>query len=755
MEGSEARRALDPSRRRLRRDARHPGADRDCDYAGNEPHHLLAAESIVSDRDVDLTDEYTERAYASWYPRELETDGQVVGGRLVEPHGVGFALLIAPAYAIGGARAVQGQMLVAAGARVRARRGAGAADGARAVRDRRRRRWSASRRPRSRPSTTITPGVPAAVLLAGAALCALAVRERPRLRYVFGGALLLAALPWLGWTFVAPGVVVALGAGGLDAARAAAAGGARRRRGARGLARLLRDDQRPLLRRPDAARGGARRSCRSCPLGYVERLPRLAGLWLDRDVGLLRWAPLLALVFFAGWLLYRSRRDQLARVAPARREAEACAGLLLGVVGAQLVVVALFSAAGLRGRRSRACRSSPRCRRRRADGLGPAPHPAAARRRAGRSSRSARARGWSWPSARGSLERLAGGRHHAAVGPAGQRLPELHRRAAVARAAVRAARRRRGAARGGASAARRASGAAPPRPRARQRRCTECASSSPPTPPSHDALRAAARRRRRRCVWRAPRARAALAALDHAAARRPPPARSIPARPRARRSSRCSTTWRTVLDGGIRLGDPRTVAHLHPAPLIAAAAAELAVGVTNQSMDAFDASPAATFVEDALVALAGARARAGPTRLRRDDDGRHRLEPARAAAGARPRGRGRPPRRAAAQRLADRRLRGLPRQHPPLGRAARARHRGRDRRRRPTHAGALSLEAFDEATRGEHVIAFVGTAGTTDLGAIDPLDALADRAQRARRLVPRRRRRRLRASCSRRASARG
>ena len=56
-----------------------------------------------------------------------------------------------------------------------------------------------------------------------------------------------------------------------------------------------------------------------------------------------------------------------------------------------------------------------------------------------------------------------------------------------------------------------------------------------------------------------------------------------------------------MLDGSLRLGDPRTVAHLHPAPLIAAAAGELAVGLTNQSMDAFDASPAATFVEDALV----------------------------------------------------------------------------------------------------------------------------------------------------------
>ena len=32
-------------------------------------------------------------------------------------------------------------------------------------------------------------------------------------------------------------------------------------------------------------------------------------------------------------------------------------------------------------------------------------------------------------------------------------------------------------------------------------------------------------------------------------------------------------------------------------------------------------------------------------------------------------------------------------------------------------------------SREEQVIAIVGTAGTTDLGAIDPLDALADKAQ--------------------------
>src|SRR3954471_5954844 len=199
------------------------------DYAGAEPHHLLAAESIVSDHDVDLTDEYADRVYASWYPRDLATDGHVVGGRLVEPHGVGFAMLIAPAYAIGGARAVQGQMLVLLAfafvlAAALARRmvpepyatlGAGLAG---------------LSPPALAASTVVSPGVPAAVLLAGAALCALAVRERPRLRYVFGGALLLAVLPWLGWTFVAPGVVVAwaLVAWTLRERRSLAATGARR-----------------------------------------------------------------------------------------------------------------------------------------------------------------------------------------------------------------------------------------------------------------------------------------------------------------------------------------------------------------------------------------------------------------------------------------------------------------------------------------------------------------------------------------------
>src|SRR5256885_9814437 len=67
---------------------------------------------------------------------------------------------------------------------------------------------------------------------------------------------------------------------------------------------------------------------------------------MDRDIGLLRWARVLVLVFFAAWLLYRSRRDQLARVAPARRDAEAASLLALVALAGQVAVTALAGTNG-------------------------------------------------------------------------------------------------------------------------------------------------------------------------------------------------------------------------------------------------------------------------------------------------------------------------------------------------------------------------------------------------------------------------
>ena len=41
------------------------------DYAGAEPRYLLAAESIVSDWDLDLTDEFRTRAYAPFHHGDI------------------------------------------------------------------------------------------------------------------------------------------------------------------------------------------------------------------------------------------------------------------------------------------------------------------------------------------------------------------------------------------------------------------------------------------------------------------------------------------------------------------------------------------------------------------------------------------------------------------------------------------------------------------------------------------------------------
>jgi L-2,4-diaminobutyrate decarboxylase len=184
----------------------------------------------------------------------------------------------------------------------------------------------------------------------------------------------------------------------------------------------------------------------------------------------------------------------------------------------------------------------------------------------------------------------------------------------------------------------------------------------------------------------------------------------------------------TVLDGSLRLGDPRTVAHLHPAPLIAAAAGELAVGLTNQSMDAFDASPAATFVEDHLV---GWLARehglgehgSGVMTMGGTASNLLGLLLARDRAGEHVRRDGLPPN---AWRIVASEA-----SHDSIRRSAALLGLGTEAviGVETDRTGAMSMEAFDDATLDQHVIAVVGTAGTTDLGAIDPLDALADRAK--------------------------
>jgi hypothetical protein len=310
------------------------------DYGGDEPHYLVVAESIVSDRDLDVRDEYRERAYADWYPRRLQPDGEPVGGRLTEPQGLGFPLLIAPAYALGGPVLVQlflaaiGALAFVLAARL-ARRivpEPWATGGVLLV----------ALCPLSLAyGATVSPELTAGALLVGALLCALRMRERSRLRDAYAAAFMLALLPWLAARFVVPALPVAL---------LLVRWTARRGRGPTALvvAEIMFGS---LLfyvalneglyggRTPDAAGGTGTGA--DFPFGYLERLPRLAGLWLDRDYGAVRWAPVLALAFFAGWLLWRSWRERVAQALPERRDAEIAAAAALLVCAGVVAVAAV------------------------------------------------------------------------------------------------------------------------------------------------------------------------------------------------------------------------------------------------------------------------------------------------------------------------------------------------------------------------------------------------------------------------------
>jgi hypothetical protein len=318
-------------------------------FGGDEPHYLLTAESIVSDHDVDLRDEYATRAYRDWYPYVLERHGRLTNGQANEPHGIGFPLLIAPAYALGGPLAVQ--LLMAAIAALAF--ALGGAIARRIVPE----PWASGATlacglspPALAYATTVTPELTAGALLAFASILALRVRDLPRIRWVAGAAIALAILPWLGLAFALPGAVVAL----------AMVRWLRRRTRSFGVLvtiEVLLFSAVMFVTINDQLFGGFTPTVADVPgrsiddLGLsdiADRVPRLAGLWIDRTYGMLRWAPVLGLAFFALWLLWRSRRDLISRALPEHREVEVAATLCALVCAAQ-VFVATFVAPTMAG----------------------------------------------------------------------------------------------------------------------------------------------------------------------------------------------------------------------------------------------------------------------------------------------------------------------------------------------------------------------------------------------------------------------
>jgi hypothetical protein len=248
---------------------------------------------------------------------------------------MGFGALIAPAYALGGPRLVELFLAAVAAlgfvlAALVARRFVPepwASTGAALV---------GLSPPAVGLATAVTPELTGGALLAGAAVCALLVRDRPRMLPAAGGALALALLPWLSPMLLVPAVPVGI----------ALVQWARHGRGRAGSLVPLEIMLGSLIfyaTLNDALYGGLTPAAAGTSEGPAlpDRLPRLVGMWLDRDAGLLRWAPVLALAFWAAWLLWRSRREGLARALPAQRDAEAAAGLAVAICGAQVLAVVL------------------------------------------------------------------------------------------------------------------------------------------------------------------------------------------------------------------------------------------------------------------------------------------------------------------------------------------------------------------------------------------------------------------------------
>ena len=177
------------------------------DYAGDEPHYLLAAKSLVQDGDLDVKDDFAAREWREFVAGDLRPQSSETDGRLREPHGGALAVLAAPAFAVGGATGVE--LLLAALAALaialayrlalRVAPDPWALGGALAV---------GLSAPVLAHSTAVYPELAAGAVLAGAALLALELDESVGRRRAFACFALLGLLPWLGLKFVPAGVVI-------------------------------------------------------------------------------------------------------------------------------------------------------------------------------------------------------------------------------------------------------------------------------------------------------------------------------------------------------------------------------------------------------------------------------------------------------------------------------------------------------------------------------------------------------------------
>ena len=167
---------------------------------GDEPFYLVSAQSLLTDGDLDLRDEYEQREYESWWRGTVPLWRQMdpaPDGRLLAPHEPGLSVLIVPGFALAGVAGVQRELVVlwaaaaAAAAVVARRRGAPA--------------WAAAAAavalgigaPGIVYGSQVYPEGPAALAVAAGLLVLTSTRTRPLLL-----ALCAVALAWLGIKYI-------------------------------------------------------------------------------------------------------------------------------------------------------------------------------------------------------------------------------------------------------------------------------------------------------------------------------------------------------------------------------------------------------------------------------------------------------------------------------------------------------------------------------------------------------------------------
>jgi hypothetical protein len=283
---------------------------------GDEPFYLLTTVSLIQDADLDLTNQYAVEAYRDFLGDSVPLWSQSVptaDGRLLAPHNIGLSILVLPAYQVGGVEAakaflgVLGAMTVAC-AYVVARRttGQSRASVVAAL-------LCGVSAPVFVYATQIYPEIPAALSVVLLVLTTL--QPGGGVARGIGSALLLSAVMWLGVKY-AP-LVGSLGL--LVLARLGATG----RLALIGSALLFAvhylafhwltyGDFTPYAVNLVYA-GSGTPDLFARHIEVVDRLYRLLGLWIDREFGIVRWAPIVVLALPGAVLAMRSAHG-LARV---------------------------------------------------------------------------------------------------------------------------------------------------------------------------------------------------------------------------------------------------------------------------------------------------------------------------------------------------------------------------------------------------------------------------------------------------------